>query len=339
MYWAGTNGIVDMELAVDKLNGEYKYDTCYKSDDGSTKRTDEVATGCDGYKTSKNAIQCEWERRFAILNPWCEHCSDTTCSSCKVGGKEYMRDGNAVNFARGCKLRTGVESEPSEPQDEHTQGCCHKVVTGNGAALAVLAILAKTWTKGDGTDECQYTTHTVYDGWTCKVVECGTEGTHHEWTLIAVHQPTASPCPVTWDRINQQWDEHWIDTIHRELCALSHGSRHDCGCCGTEYSLENQESLYRKITLIEWEISEMWHSDKSFSVAAEHKAETKQPEQYRSEHKIYKVLEQYVSCVLATCKTSLAEGETRLHKEYQHCCEQHPYGIHWQWQICHRVCC
>ena len=69
------------------------------------------------------------------------------------------------------------------------------------------------------------------------------------------------------------------------------------------------------------------HSDEALAVASEHEAEADKPEEERAEHEVDEVLEQYVGGVLAACETSLAECETRLHEEYQHGCQQHPYGI------------
>ena len=117
--------------------------------------------------------------KASILDPRGEHGSKTTAYSCEVGCQEHVADGYAVYLTRSSELRTRVESEPSEPEDEYTESCSHEVVTRDGSALAV-AILAQTRTKADGTYECQYTTYAVNDGRTCEVVEGSTKGVHHE---------------------------------------------------------------------------------------------------------------------------------------------------------------
>ena len=53
-------------------------------------------------------------------------------------------------------------------------------MAGDSAALAVLVILSNTWANGNGAYEGLDTTHTVNDGRTGKVMECGAEGVHHE---------------------------------------------------------------------------------------------------------------------------------------------------------------
>ena len=72
----------------------------------------------------------------------------------------------------------------------------------------------------------------------------------------------------------------------------------------------------------------MRHTNKALTVASKHKAETKQPEQNRTETEVNEVLKQNVRRVLTTCKASLTKSKAWLHEEYQHCCQQHPYGIY-----------
>ncbi len=115
-----------------------------------------------------------------------------------------MGNGYTVTFGSYCKLRTGVETEPSEPEDEHTQGSQSEAVAGNGAALAFLVILAETWAECNCAYESQYTTNGVNDGRSGEVVECGTEGLHHERVFSSVHEPAATPCPVTLNGVDEQ---------------------------------------------------------------------------------------------------------------------------------------
>ena len=62
-----------------------------------------------------------------------------------------MRYGGAVHFAGGCQLRAGVEAEPAEPEDEHTERGQSEVVARDGAAFAILAVFVQTRTKSHGT--------------------------------------------------------------------------------------------------------------------------------------------------------------------------------------------
>ena len=80
-------------------------------------------------------------------------------------------------------------------------------MTRYGAALAVLAIFAKARAKGNGTNECEYTTNRVHNGRTGEVVECIAEGVHHETAFLTVAKPAATPCPMSRYRIDEQRDE------------------------------------------------------------------------------------------------------------------------------------
>ena len=233
-----------------------------------------------------------------------------------------MRDGHAVHFARSCELRSGVEAEPSEPKDEHTQGCHRQVVTRNSAALAVLAILADTGTKGQGTNQSQYTAHAMHNGRTGKIVEHITKGRHHKAVGCIVAEPAATPGPVTFDGVDEQRDDCTIDEIHRELGALGHGTAHDGGRGGTEHRLENQETLNGQIAFVETQVAPVGHADKtSQRIASEHEAEAEEEEQERAEHKVDKVLHQDVGRVLTTRKTCFTQRKARLHPENQHGCQ------------------
>ena len=113
-----------------------------------------------------------------------------------------MADGVTVDLATGCQLRAGVETKPSKPKNEHTQGSQRQAVTRNSVALAVLAIFAQTGTKEDSTDQSQHTTDGVHHRGTGKVVESMTKGVHHETAICRVAEPAAAPGPVSF---------YWID--------------------------------------------------------------------------------------------------------------------------------
>ena len=115
-----------------------------------------------------------------------------------------MRDSHAVHLTTGSQLRTGVESEPSQPEDEDTQGSHSQVVTGDSTALTVLVVLAYTGTQSQGTNQGQHTTYRVNDGRTGEIMEHITEGGHHEAVSSIIAQPATTPGPVTLHRIDNQ---------------------------------------------------------------------------------------------------------------------------------------
>ena len=59
----------------------------------------------------------------------------------------------------------------------------------------------------------------------------------------------------------------------------------------------------------------------------EHQSETDEPEEDGAEHKVNQILHQYVGGILGADKSSFHQSESRLHEEYQHGCQQHPYSI------------
>ena len=59
----------------------------------------------------------------------------------------------------------------------------------------------------------------------------------------------------------------------------------------------------------------------------EHQSETDEPEEDGAEHKVNQILHQYVGGILGADKSSFHQCESRLHEEYQHGCQQHPYSI------------
>ena len=147
------------------------------------------------------------------------------------------------------------------------------------------------------------------------------KGRHHEAVGSIIAEPATTPCPVSLDGIDEQRDESTIEQIHRELGALSHSTADDGGRGGTEYGLENQETLYGQVAFIESKVAPVGHADESSTLATEHESEAEEEEQKRAEHEVDEVLHQDVCGVLTAGKTSLTQRKTRLHKEYQHGCQ------------------
>ena len=156
VHTAGTDGVVDMQAMVDELNGKDEYCAADETDDNSSHGRDEVATGRDAHKTCQHAVERQGERGLPILEPGEEHRGHTACSCCEVGGEEHVGNGDAVDLTGSGELGAGVETEPTHPQDEHTESCECQRVAGDGAALAVLAVFAATGTQGHSTDDGQH---------------------------------------------------------------------------------------------------------------------------------------------------------------------------------------
>ena len=61
VYRTCTDGVVNVKFGVDELDREYQYYTSGQTDDGSTERTNQVASCCDGYKSCKHTVESERE--------------------------------------------------------------------------------------------------------------------------------------------------------------------------------------------------------------------------------------------------------------------------------------
>src|SRR5690606_16784544 len=100
--------------------------------------------------------------RLAEHDPACKYRCNCTGSSRESGCRYYVTDVSRHTV----ECRTTVESEPAEPQDEHTKRSEREVVTRDslGNCLATnFCVLAKAGTNDYCTSECQPCTYTVYD--------------------------------------------------------------------------------------------------------------------------------------------------------------------------------
>ena len=139
-------------------------------------------------------------------------------------------------------------------------------MTRNSAALAVLAVLATTGTEGDGTDESQHAAHAMHDGRAGEVVKYVPESRHHKAVGSIVAEPTAAPCPVSLDGVDDQRDHRAVNHVHRELCALCHGAADDGGRGGAEDRLENEETLYGQLAFVEAQVAPVGRADEAGTV-------------------------------------------------------------------------
>ena len=144
------------------------------------------------------------------------------------------------------------------------------------------------------------------------------ESGHHKAFGCVVAQPSTSPSPMAFHRINNQRDEKAIDYIHRELCALGHGTADNSGGSGTKDCFKHQETLYRQITLIKRKVAPVGSTDETSAIGAKHKAKTYEKEQYRTKHEIDKVLKQNIGSVLTAGETCFTQRKTGLHPKYEY---------------------
>src|SRR5574344_1897692 len=116
----------------------------------------------------------------------------------------------------------------------------------NSTTLAVFCVFPDTRTQETSSDKTKDTTHFMNNSRACKVMEYGSEGVHHKAAVRCIHQPAATPGPMTFYRINQQTDDKRVDHIHGELRTFGHRTRYDgCGC-SAENCFKDQKTFSRQ---------------------------------------------------------------------------------------------
>ena len=326
------DGIVYMEFLIYEFDCKHKHCAACKTYYHSSERGHEVATGCYADKSGKYAVKRKRQRRFAILEPADSHSCNTAGSGCEVCGKEHVAYGNAVSLTRSRQLRTGIKSEPSEPQYKYTKSSKTQAMTGYGTALSVFAVFAKARTENQSPHKSKHTAYGVNNGTSRKVVKGYAERVNHETACFTVAKPSAAPCPVSFDGIDNHADEYGINQIHIKLGTFSHCAGNYRGGSGAKHGLEHQKSLGGKTGRVfeKRKIAKIRNTHESFAITTEHNAKTNEPEKQRAHHEINEVLEQNIRSVFAARETRLTQGKTGLHEKHKHCRKQHPYSIYRQ---------
>ena len=205
-------------------------------------------------------------------------------------------------------------------------------MTGYGTALSVFAIFAKARTENQSPYESKHTAYGVNYGTSRKVVKGYAERVNHETACFTVAKPSAAPCPVSFDGIDNHADEYGINQIHIKLGTFSHCAGNYRGGSGAKHGLEHQKSLGGKTGRVfkKRKIAKIRNTHESFAITTEHNAKTNEPEKQRAHHEINEVLEQNIRSVFAARETRLTQGKTGLHEKHKHCRKQHPYSIYRQ---------
>ena len=163
MDGACANRVVDMQLAINKLDSEDHYRTADEANDNRPGVRDDITTCSDAYKAGENAVESERERGLAILKPADYNGNEAARARREVGSEEDVRDGILIIRRGGCELRAGVETKPSEPEDENAQRRNGKAVAGDSLGRAVLVVLADAWSDNGRANESDPTANGMDD--------------------------------------------------------------------------------------------------------------------------------------------------------------------------------
>ena len=314
----GTDGIVDMQLQVKKLNSHYNKDTRYDTNNRSTDRIQRITARCNAYKSCQGSIETHRNVGLAVLDPSKDHrragrnCGGNGC------GKE---DGCQRGSIPCCRA---VEAVPSKPKDKATKRAKRDRVTGNRVYLCslsrlILNIFAKTGTNHNCTDQCGQASNRVDGSGTREIVEA------------PLRKPTLRiPDPACLNRINDKRDHTGINTIRNKFCSLCHSPRNN-GCGGsTEHKVKYKaRSIFLdKSTKIGKDIEIRYSDETKNVILSHHQSEAQQNEHNRSDAEVHQVLHNDVTCILSSGKACFNHCKSCLHKEYKRCSNQKPHTEH-----------
>ena len=104
MHRGCTDGIIDMQFVVNKLNSIDQNQSTDQANDDCTHWRYEITASCDTHKSCQHTIEGQRKRRLTILHPCQEQRGRTACHSGQISGQEHMTDGDAVYLTTGSQL-------------------------------------------------------------------------------------------------------------------------------------------------------------------------------------------------------------------------------------------
>ena len=315
----GIDGIIDLELeeeggetAVDPTGNDANEESTVGGDDGGTGGdTDEageaavhgvgkIVLGLTGLHLAEESVS--------------EHGGDGTGGGSHGGGDGAKTGNVSVSGGGDVKGRTGVESVPSEPEDEGTKDLKGDGVGGEGGGLGegvAIGILetATTGTKDLGGDESGGTTGHVDD-------TTAGEVDHTDATERVVgeggEETGRGPDGADDDGVDEAGEGKGVAKVGRHLATLGDGTGDDGGGGSGEGPLEEEGDIGVALSVVHDE--EVGVANEG-SVSAVGEGVTDGPEADGTTASIQKVLEHDVLDVLLTNGASTEHGETSLHKE------------------------
>ena len=206
---------------------------------------------------------------------------------------------------------SGIETEPSQPENEDTQRGQRHVVAQNRFNLAVFAVFAQPRTQYDGTGQSGPSADGVNNGGTCKI-----DKTQTFKPALTVEQ--AAPGPAAKHRVNDRAQSGTVDQVTGEFRSFRHSSGNNrCGG-GAKYDLEHPKGQYPGITA-DFKVGQKkaGGAEPSGGCCTEHNPEPDGPEGQRSHGKIHQVFHHDVDGVFGPGKPGFHHGKSGLHEKHQ----------------------
>ncbi len=277
--------------------------------------------GSDGNQASQCTVQCHGQVSLAEQDAGNNQTGDQTTSSSSVGVDEDLGNSVGIGDVGYNQLRTTVEAEPAQPQDEHTQSGQRQVGARDGVDLTVGAVLALTSAQQQHTGQSS--------GSTGHVNHTGT-GEVEEASFV---QEATAPLPEALDRVDEASHDHGEDQEREQLHALGNRTGNDGHGSRNEYDLEEEVRSNRVVRCIvatgEYVFNGVLGTDQH--------AEAREDTAFRAgvhdvvaDQQIHgarrcvqgHVLGQNFSGVLGADQTGFEHGKTRRHPHHQSTADQ-----------------
>src|SRR5699024_4325893 len=140
MYRNSTYRIVNLCNIIKELYRENYKESCYKTDEECSHRSDAVAGSRNCHKPCQRRIKCHGHIRFAITYPCKYHGHNSSHCCCKVRIEHYKRGKLHICICCHSYSRTAVKSKPAEPEDEYAESHCRQVMARNRSRFSFLVI-------------------------------------------------------------------------------------------------------------------------------------------------------------------------------------------------------
>jgi len=327
----GIDGIID--LHVDEEFGESVVDASSNdSDDNSGPRVDGGASSSDGNKTSEGTVHGHGQiiRDFTSLLGFDgaiqEHGGNTSTCSGK-GGSDGTKGGSGGGVGVGDdQSRSGVESVPSEPQDEGSEdlegsGVGREVGGGLKGISVVIIESSSARSKDDGGDKGSSSSSHVDNTGSSEI-----DHTNAKERLGGERgdETVGTPDGSDNDGVDKCGEEKRVAEVGGHLASFGNGSGNNGGGGGSEGELEEPSDVFS---------SGGESGDGKGAVTNEgtgssvRETVSQSVETNGTTTGIQQVLEHDVLDVLLTNGTSAKHGETGLHQKDGSSCEKQEEGV------------
>ncbi|NJO37575.1 MAG: hypothetical protein HC871_08090 [Rhizobiales bacterium] len=220
---------------------------------------------------------------------------------------------------RSDQLRSGVEADPADPEDDGAQAHQHGVMAGYAAWQPAASELAAARADHDDRRERHPAAGRMHHGRAGKVdiAAIGEKGR-------AFGKEQIAPGPMSEDRIDHGRDQDRDDQVGVEGRALGDRSGDDGRRGAAEDELESEEAQQRKIAVGD---REEGIADQGGAGRAEHDAEAEQIVTAGGEHEVAEILLRDIDRVLGAHHARFEQQKAALHAEHQGRGHGQPDGI------------